>query len=68
MLRNRSSNQSHPRPPVIDGPAQYAKADRRIRQDAIGWVFDAVGARPLLDLILTLPTIGGRREFPGGHH
>lgn len=29
------------------------------KEGAIGWLFDAVGARPLLDLILGLPTIGG---------
>jgi putative spermidine/putrescine transport system permease protein len=29
------------------------------KEGAIGWLFDAVGARPLLDLILALPTIGG---------
>jgi putative spermidine/putrescine transport system permease protein len=29
------------------------------KEGAIGWLFDAVGARPLLDLILALPTVGG---------
>jgi putative spermidine/putrescine transport system permease protein len=29
------------------------------KEGAIGWLFDAVGARRLLDLILALPTIGG---------
>ena len=29
------------------------------KEGAIGWVFDAVRARPLLDAILALPTVGG---------